>query len=80
MRVRDLITSVVILSCFASLGVADGMVYRLPADGVWAKFSMEGVFLDPDEKKSGADANITGTLTISSVGTVKLEDVSLPLD
>jgi hypothetical protein len=75
MQVRYLMASLVILLCFASLGAADGMVYQLPADGVWAKFSMEGFFLGPDEKKIGTDANITGTLTISSVGTVKLEDV-----
>ncbi len=75
MQVRYLMTSVVILLSLASWGAADGMVYQLPEDGAWAKFSLEGVFLDPDEQKIATDANITGTLTISSVGTVQLEGI-----
>ncbi len=76
MRFRYLVTATLVVLTSASLGFADGMIYQLPSDGAWAKFAMEGVFLDSAGKPSAANANVTGTLTISSVGTVKQQDVT----
>ena len=72
MQVRCVTTSMAILFLLTSHAAADGMVYRLPEDGVWARFSMEGVVLDSATQNDEPDVNITGTLTISSVGSVKL--------
>jgi hypothetical protein len=46
---------------------AEGLIYKLPEDGTWAKFDLEA-------RGSGlpdGDINVSGTLTISSVGSVE---------
>ncbi len=75
MQIRCLTASLLVWLCAVSPSGADGMVYQLPEDGVWATFALEGSFLDPDGKEQETDASIKGTLTISSVGTVEVEGV-----
>ena len=48
---------------------AEGLLYQLPEDGSWAKFDLVGKAVEPD----GKETSLSGTLTLSSVGTVDVE-------
>ncbi len=73
MTVWRLVPFVALFCVFPSMAAADGLVYQLPKDGSWARFNMLGVVLDSDEKAIDPVLNITGTLTICSVGTVRVD-------
>lgn len=71
MRSAPMPLAIVLIGLLLRAAAADGLVYQLPQDGVWAQFSMQGVVLDADEKDIDPVLNVTGTLTIASVGTVQ---------
>lgn len=65
------------LGCLVTTcAMADGLVYKLPPDGTWARFSIQGIVLDSAGNPVDPILNITGTLTIGSVGVVKHGDES----
>jgi len=74
MNIRHLTTVRMAAGLFTVLFVAiplhaDGFMYQLPEDGTWARFDMAGKAVEPDGKLT----TISGTLTLSSVGTVEVD-------
>lgn len=53
----------------ASSAYADGLIVRLPADGAWVRYAINQTMIHKKEKNA-----VTGTLTLASVGRVKLDD------
>lgn len=49
--------------------LADGLLYQLPADGSWVRYDWKGSGTKPD----GTDTQVTGTLTLSSVGVAEID-------
>jgi hypothetical protein len=49
---------------------ADGLLYRLPDDGTWARYSFKQTMALPKDKKM----TVEGTLTLASVGHEKVKD------
>lgn len=72
MRSAPMLLAPVLVGLWPCLAAADGLVYQLPPDGVWARFAMQGVVLDSEEKDIDPVLNITGTLTLASVGAVQV--------
>ncbi len=70
MRIGVLAVIVLLGNSLGSLALADGLVYQLPADGTWARFTTAtDAEMDLDGKLKQA-ISATGTLSISSVGKV----------
>jgi len=74
MNARHLITVRISAALFILLFLAitlraDGFLYQLPEDGTWARFDMAGKAVEPD----GKETTISGTVTLSSVGTVDVD-------
>ena len=63
---RLLCCSLAMLALLPTNAVAEGLLYQLPVDGVWARFEM----VQTHWKTSG---NSIGTLTVSSVGTEEID-------
>jgi hypothetical protein len=49
---------------------ADGLLYRLPADGAWVKYAMKVRFAKPKDK----NVSFEGFLTLASVGVEQVSD------
>ena len=58
-----------ILLAFQTSVHAEGLLYRLPKDGTWAEYKMEGKGTNRD----GSEVTLTGTLKLSSVGTAQVD-------
>jgi hypothetical protein len=58
---------------FAGTMQADGLIYRLPADGTWARYTFTQTMVLPSKKKAER-ITVGGTLTLASVGVTKVED------
>ncbi len=58
--------------CLSTLGTAraDGLLYRLPKDGTWARYSVKQVMAAPRDP----EITVEGTLTLASVGQEKIKD------
>lgn len=68
-RAARVIASLVTVLFLAGSLRADGFLYQLPEDGTWARFDMAGKAVEPN----GKETTISGTLTLSSVGTVDVD-------
>ena len=68
MFARVVLTVMMAVLCSPSV-YADGLVYQLPPDGHWARFTREGKTKDGQ----GNDVKIGGTVKLSSVGVVELD-------
>jgi hypothetical protein len=60
------VAMIVLLPAAAS---AEGLLYRLPEDGHWVRFQIDGAAVEAD----GKQITLVGTVTMSSVGTVEIE-------
>jgi hypothetical protein len=69
MRTQAILTVGICLIMVAS-AAADGLVYRLPEDGMWARYSIKETMTLPNNEKE----TFEGTLTLASVGQEKIED------
>src|SRR5207247_1112216 len=67
--VRFLIASLLALVSFANSARADGLIYRLPADGAQGRFEME-----VDVTVGGQQVSTKGSVTISSVGQTTVDN------
>lgn len=58
--------------CLSTIGTAraDGLLYRLPEDGSWARYSVKQTMTLPKAEKM----TVEGTLTLASVGEQKVDD------
>lgn len=61
---------VVLCSGLPSAVLADGLIDQLPPDGSWVRFQASGT----EESADGKVAKLTGTITLSSVGEVKVKE------
>lgn len=61
--------SLIFVALFSPMAFADGLIYQLPDDGHWVQFEMDGKGTEP----GGTAVTMTGTLTMKSVGTVKID-------
>jgi hypothetical protein len=67
-QVRKLLIVATAWAALAGSALADGLIFQLPPDGTWAKYS---VTIEGESKLEGAPKiAVTGTLSISSVGEV----------
>lgn len=56
--------------CFLpTLTWGEGLIYQLPPDGHWASYTIDDTIVESD----GKTKQVTGKLTVSSVGTEKIE-------
>ncbi len=69
MRTLTFLATVTLCLLLTTTSRAEGLLYRLPEDGVWVQFQVLGNAIEPD----GTDVTLTGTLTISSVGTIDVD-------
>jgi hypothetical protein len=72
MRVEAALVVAIWLNTVGSVR-ADGLVYHLPEDGTWARYSFKQTMAIPKEPKD-MTMTVEGTLTLASVGQEKIKD------
>ena len=61
--------SLVAIALFPAVALPEGLLYQLPKDGHWVRFEIDDTITGPD----GTEFPVVGTLTMSSVGTTKVD-------
>lgn len=61
--------SVLFVVCLNGVVHAEGLIYRIPKDGTWVEFTMDGMATSSDD----SEVTLVGKLRLSSVGKVEVD-------